>query len=70
MSSPPLILPERAEWEEIVGLYQLPKAEPLLLEVAEQLNEAYAHQQPLEKLLDHHTALLALGFGRAQLCNA
>jgi hypothetical protein len=50
---------ERTEWDEIVSLYQLPSAEPLLSEVAQDLNEAYSVQQPLEKLLDRHR-LLAL----------
>jgi len=51
--------PERVEWDEITALYQLPRAEPLLSEIAEELNEAYALQRPLEKLLDRHR-LLAL----------
>jgi hypothetical protein len=50
---------ERTEWDEIVSLYQLPAAEPLLSDVAQDLNEAYSVQQPLEKLLDRHR-LLAL----------
>ena len=40
---------ERAEWDEIAALYQLPAAEPLLSDVAQDLNEAYTLQQPLEK---------------------
>src|SRR4029077_21228712 len=51
--------PDRAEWDEIVSLYQLPSAEPLLSDVAQELNEAYSIQQPLEMLLDRHR-LLAL----------
>jgi hypothetical protein len=51
--------PERGEWEEVLGVYQVVRPEPLLLDVAEQLNEAYALQRPLEKLLDRHR-LLAL----------
>ena len=51
--------PERGEWDEILGFYQITKPEPLLADVAEQLNEAYALQQPLEKLLGRHR-LLAL----------
>ena len=51
--------PERAEWDGVVSLYQLPAAEPLLSDVAQDLNEAYSLQQPLEKLLDRHR-LLAL----------
>ncbi len=51
--------PERADWDGIVSMYQLPAAEPLLSDVAQDLNEAYSLQQPLEKLLDRHR-LLAL----------
>jgi hypothetical protein len=47
-----LDFPERAEWDEIVGLYQLSPAEPLLADVAQELNEAYTTEQPLEKLYD------------------
>src|SRR5689334_6187502 len=49
--------PERGEWDEILGLYQVAKPEPILLDVAEQLNEAYSLQQPLEKLLERHRLL-------------
>lgn len=50
---------ERREWDEVVNVYQLAKAEPLLLEVAEELNEAYTLHRPLERLLETHR-LLAL----------
>lgn len=46
--------PERGDWDEMVAMYQLPKADALLLDVAEQLNEAYALQHPLERWLDRH----------------
>lgn len=51
--------PERADWDEMVAFYQLSRPDPLLFDVAEQLNEAYSLQQPLERLLDRHR-LLAL----------
>lgn len=55
-----LDFPERAEWEELASLYEeLRKPTPLLIEVAEELNEAYAIEQPLQKLLSRHR-LLAL----------
>lgn len=49
--------PEREHWNEIVAIYDLPKTEPLLLTVAEQLNEAYAIEQPLQRLLGRHRML-------------
>lgn len=49
-----LDFPERGLLDEVVGIYSLPPPEPLLLEVASALNEAYAAQQPLQKLLDAH----------------
>ena len=54
-----LDFPERAEWDEIVGRHRLAAAEPLLTDVAQELNEAYSILQPLEKLLERHR-LLAL----------
>ncbi|WP_146118793.1 hypothetical protein [Blastopirellula marina] len=54
-----LDFPEREAWEELVTMYQLPRMEPLLLDMAEMLNEAYADQEPLAKLLTTHR-LMAL----------
>ena len=54
-----LDFPEKAQWDEILGMYELRQAEPLLLQVARDLNEAYAVVQPLQKLLARHR-LLAL----------
>jgi hypothetical protein len=51
--------PARSTWDGIVRLLDLPRAEPLLIDVAELLNAAYPLQHPLEKLLDRHR-LLAL----------
>ena len=45
---------------EVVSMYFLAPPEPLLLDVASALNEAYAQHEPLQKLLDSHR-LLALG---------
>jgi regulator of replication initiation timing len=52
-----LDFPGRGSWDETVPLYDLPAAEPLLLTFAEALNEAYALQEPLKKLLDKHRYL-------------
>jgi hypothetical protein len=52
-------IPERSRWDGMVRLFGLPRAEPLLIDVAEQLNAAYPLQYPLEKLLEQHR-LLAL----------
>ncbi|HVJ68502.1 MAG TPA: hypothetical protein VM510_10980 [Caulifigura sp.] len=54
-----LDFPEKPQWDDILGMYELPQAEPLLLDVARDLNEAYAIVQPLQKLLAKHR-LLAL----------
>ena len=55
-----LDFPERNELNDIVSLYFMTPPEPLLIDVATALNEAYAEHEPLEKLLDIHR-LLALG---------
>lgn len=51
--------PERSRWDGMVRLFDLPRAEPLLIDVAEQLNAAYPLQDPLQNLLNRHR-LLAL----------
>jgi len=53
-----LDFPERPQWDEIAAMYQLPRSEPLLIDVAEQLNEAYAAEAPLQKLLDRQRLLV------------
>jgi hypothetical protein len=45
---------ERAEWDEIVGIYGLAAAPTLLVEAARFLNEAYAQEEPLQDLLRTH----------------
>ncbi len=47
----------RENWDSVVSLYNLSAVEPLLMEVAEALNEAYALQEPVKKLLDKHRFL-------------
>lgn len=50
---------ERAQLIDVADMYFQEPPEPLLLDVAASLNEAYALQEPLQKLLDRHR-LLAL----------
>jgi hypothetical protein len=54
-----LDFPERGQWEQVVSHYGIVPPVPLLLDVAADLNEAYAIEQPLAELLKHHR-LLAL----------
>lgn len=54
-----LDFPERDDWLQAVAVYDLPNPEPLLVDVAQDLNAAYAALQPLQKLLERHR-LLAL----------
>lgn len=54
-----LDFPEREQLIEICAAHALSKPEPLMVDVAGALNEAYATQEPLIALLDQHR-LLAL----------
>ena len=54
-----LDFPERPQWLDALRMYFLPEPQPLLFDVAGALNEAYAIQEPLKRLLDTHR-LLAL----------
>jgi hypothetical protein len=47
----------REKWDQVVSMYSLTPVEPLLMEIAEALNEAYALQEPVKKLLDKHRFL-------------
>ena len=49
-----LDFPELAEWSDFLADNALQRPEPLLLDVAATLNEAYALQEPLQRLLDQH----------------
>ncbi|MHB1560290.1 MAG: hypothetical protein ACYC61_22795 [Isosphaeraceae bacterium] len=45
---------ERAEWDELVGIYALTAAPKLMVEAAGFLNEAYAQEEPLlDRLVKH-----------------
>lgn len=52
-----LDFPERADWDEIVQLYDLLPAPPIPAESASFLNEAYAEEDPLQDLLRSHRRL-------------
>lgn len=52
-----LAFPELEQFLDVICLYSLPPPEPLMLDVAGALNEAYAQHQPLQKLLDLHRLL-------------
>ncbi len=55
-----LDFPERWQWEPIVAQYGIVPPVPLMFDVAADLNEAYAIEQPLAELLKEHR-LQALG---------
>ncbi len=48
---------ERAEWDDLVGIYGLATAPNLMVEAAGFLNEAYAQEEPLQALLVRHRRL-------------
>ena len=48
---------ERAEWDDLVGIYGLAAAPKLMVEAAGFLNEAYAQEEPLQDLLVKHRRL-------------
>jgi hypothetical protein len=52
-----LDFPERAEWDEVVGIYAMASAPRILVEAARFLNEAYAEEEPLLDLLTTHRRL-------------
>ncbi len=54
-----LNFPEQEEWADVVAIYDLPRNEPLMLKVVEQLNEAQVVELPLQNLMSRHR-LLAL----------
>ncbi len=57
-----LDFPERDQWIELAKRNNIAPPTPLMLDVAAELNEAYAVEQPLAALLQHHR-LLALAHG-------
>jgi hypothetical protein len=52
-----LDFPERADWDELVQIYELAPAPKLSIEQAQFLNEAYAQEDPLQDLLRMHRRL-------------
>ncbi len=61
-----LDFPERDTWNELLSLHGLSPPAALMLEVAANLNEAYAVEQPLATLLQRHR-LLAMSHGPIKL---
>jgi hypothetical protein len=55
-----LDIPEIGEWEQLCATYDLARPMRVMVEAAEELNEAYAQEEPLQNLLGDHR-LLALG---------
>ena len=52
-----LDFPERADWDELVQMYELAAAPKLSVDPAQFLNEAYAQEDPLQDLLRMHRRL-------------
>src|SRR5438270_851670 len=52
-----LDLPEIEAWESLCGTYGLQRPPRLAIEAAQELNEAYAIEQPLRSLLTQHRML-------------
>ncbi len=52
-----LDFPEREDWDLLAASYGLPQAPKLRLDCAEELNRAYAADQPIESLLRKHRYL-------------
>lgn len=50
-------IPERGEWDDLCATYDLPRAPALMIDAAQELNEAYAIVRPIEVLLDRHRRL-------------
>jgi hypothetical protein len=48
---------ERAEWDDLIGLYGVAAAPKLMVEAAGFLNEAYAQEEPLQDLLAKYRRL-------------
>jgi DNA-binding FrmR family transcriptional regulator len=61
-----LDFPERDTWNELLALHSLSSPSALLVDVAANLNEAYAIEQPLATLLQRHR-LLALSHAPIRL---
>lgn len=54
-----LDIPEIEQWEQLCAAYEFTRPGRMMIELAQELNEAYAQHQPLEHLLKRHR-LLAL----------
>ncbi|MGL6193976.1 MAG: hypothetical protein ACRC2T_04050 [Thermoguttaceae bacterium] len=49
-----LDFPEREQWLEVVHTFNLPAADPLFVELAQEINDAYTAVDPLQPLLKKH----------------
>ena len=63
-SEPPLLelvaaldLPEIEQWEQLCAAYELARPSRMMIDLAQELNEAYAQHQPFEHLLKRHRRL-------------
>ncbi len=52
-----LDFPERPQWDDLVGIYDLAAAPRIMVEAGVGLNDAYAQEQPLQELLRNHRRL-------------
>src|SRR5437870_5558580 len=52
-----LNFPELDEWKDLAATYGLPTFQPLRLDVADGINQAYAQEKQVEKLLRRHRRL-------------
>jgi len=52
-----LDIPEIDEWEQLCAVYELSRPARMMIEAAQELNEAYAQEKPLQHLLTRHRVL-------------
>lgn len=52
-----LDMPELEEWEQLCAMYELPRPVRVQIETAQELNQAYALEQPVQTLLAQHRIL-------------
>ena len=52
-----LDIPEIDEWEQLCAAYELARPARMMIEAAQELNEAYSQEKPLQHLLSQHRVL-------------
>jgi hypothetical protein len=52
-----LDIPEIDEWEQLCAAYELARPARMMIEAAQELNEAYSQEKPLQHLLSKHRVL-------------